>query len=135
VLVREQARVADRPYGPPRQVAEVDEEVGGDPTNFGVDLLRLEDLRPERLAVRAESGLELVDQFVTGLFVPRGIDHAVLLATLDVQEQPSVVAAVAPCDRPGPVDRYILEWDGTSGDRLMEGQVSLLDQPVVEAQA
>src|SRR5207302_3441023 len=119
----------------PRQVPEVDEEVGGDAANLRIDVLWLEDPRPERCAVRTGSGFELLDQLVSGCFVPRGFDDALRFATLDVEEQSPVIAPVAPCHGPGPIDRDILERNRASVDRFVERQVSLLDQPVVEAQA
>src|SRR5207245_10393341 len=114
VLVREQTRVADRAHGAPRQVAEVDEEVGGDAADLRIDVLRLEDPRPEGRAVRSGSGFELLDQLVSGRFVPRGFDDTLRLATLDVEEQSSVIAAVAPRRGPGPIDRDVLERNRAS---------------------
>ena len=120
VLVGVEARVADRADRAPLEIAEVDDQVGRDAAHLGVDVLRLEHLRAERLAVGAGRGLELGDQLVAHRLVVGRLDLALRLAALDVEEQAAVVPAVAPGARARPVDRRVLDRDRPVGDRLVE---------------
>src|SRR5215813_12061438 len=99
VLVRVQARVPDRPDRAPPQVPEVHDQVWRDAPDLRIDLLRPEDLGPERFPVRPGSGLELLGQLLPNLLVALGLDDAVRFPTLHVEEEPAVVPAVAPRDR------------------------------------
>ena len=104
VLERVVAPVAERAVAAPREVAEVDDEVGRDAAALAPEVLGAVDARADR-AVRARRAPRAARSARRA--APRssaGAHDALRLAALDVEEQPAVVAALAPRPRARPVD-------------------------------
>ena len=133
VLVGVDAPVPHRADRTPREVPEVHDEIRRDATDLRVDVLRLQHLRAEGRPVGPGRGLELGDQLVPHLLVAGGLDDALGLAALHVQEQSPVVAAVAPGEGLAPIDRDVLDRHDVRRLRS-EREVSLPGEPVVEAE-
>ena len=96
VLQDVDGRIADAADRPPVEPAEVDDQVGGDVLDRVVDLLGLEDQRPQRLAVAVDGRLELRLDLVAERLVVGRLDRPLRLAPLDVEEHAGVVAPLAP---------------------------------------
>ena len=125
---------ADRPDRAPEQVAEDDDQVGRDAVDLVVQLLRLVDLRRDRLAVLVGDRGDARGEVVAHALVVGGRDRALRLAALDVEEDARVVAAVAPRRRARPVDAGLLRRRDAVGLAL-EREQALAAQPLVDADA
>ena len=125
---------ADGADGAPEQVAEVDDQVGRDAVHLGVDLLREVDLRRDRVPVLVRNRLQPPLEVGAHALVVLGRDRALRLAVAHVEEDPRVVAALAPRRRARPVDADVGERRAALG--LAHGlQQALAAEPLVDADA
>src|SRR5437870_13368172 len=85
------AALADAAVAPPREVPEVDAEVGRDAAALGPEILGTMHARADR-AVRSGQCLEALDQLVANRLVLGRRHDALRLPALHVEEQPAVVA-------------------------------------------
>src|SRR5579885_3190303 len=126
--------VTDGADGTPVEVAEIDDQVGRNAVAFLIDFLRLVDGGADVDAVGINNSLEFRLQFVAqGLNLVRP-DNALRLASLNVEEDTRVVAAIAPDLRLAPVNLALI--NGRQLRRLrFQRQVALADEPLVDANA
>jgi hypothetical protein len=122
----------DRSDGAPREVGEIDEQVGCNAVLLVVDVLGAKDARPERLAVGAAERSQLVGELRADALVVLRRNRALGLAVAHVEEDPPVVAAVAPGGRRAPVDARLGERHRGVGLR-QRAQIALAAQPFVDA--
>ena len=131
---RPEAELAHRA---PREVAEVQDQVGRHALDLAVDLLGPEGVGAERPPIGAAERFDLGRQVAPhGLVVARG-DLSGGLAPGDVHREAAVVAALAPRPRPVPVDAALLQRHRLRARRRVgvHAEIAVLDQPLVDAQA
>ncbi len=134
VLEGVEAAHADRTDRAPVEVAEVDEQIGGDARDGAVEVLGPVSPGADAAPARIRDRLDARDEVVAYPLVVGGVDRPRGLPALHVHEEAPVVAAVAPRAGLPPVDRHLA--DGRRLRRpLHERQVPLAHQPLVEAEA
>src|SRR6266511_4392809 len=101
--------VADAADRAPVQIAKVHDQVRRDVSDRAIDLLRLVDARAKGSAVRPGNRPQSLGDLVPHSLVVGRRDGSVWLATFDVHEQPTIVAAITPGDGLAPVDAELGE--------------------------
>ncbi len=134
VLEGVERAVTEGPDASPPELTEDHDEVGRDALLVLVDLLGLERLVAHEVPLMVDHRLDLRDQLVANFLVVGGRNDPLWLTPFHVQEETPVVPAVAPGAGLRPVDVHLV--DRRDSVRLVrEGEVTLLLQPLVEADA
>ena len=109
VLQQVQPRTAHRSDGAPGEPPEVGDEVGGHLSDRAINPLGLEDLSSHGTAQVVRDGLQPGGNLIAeGFIVLRGNDSP-RLPVFDVQEDPGIIASLAPDPGPVPVHSQLAE--------------------------